>query len=72
MFVLLLDGRQLTAAEVEAIFPPRQVNFNRSIIMRKTEGATKAHAAHGYCQHLRKSGKRLANKATRKAGKKIK
>ncbi len=37
--------------------------------MRKTEGATKARASCGYCKHLRKTGKRLANKATRKAAK---
>lgn len=36
--------------------------------MRKTPGATKAHGACGYCKHLRRYGKRLANKATRKAG----
>lgn len=36
--------------------------------MRKTPGATKAHATAGYCKHLRKFGKRLANKASRKAG----
>lgn len=36
--------------------------------MRKTEGATKAHGYCGYCKHLRKYGKRLANKASRKAG----
>jgi len=33
--------------------------------MRKTEGATKAHAAVGHHKHLRPFGKRLANKATR-------
>jgi len=38
-------------------------------IMRKTPGATKAHGACGYWKHLRKWGKRLANKATRKANK---
>lgn len=37
--------------------------------MRKTEGATKASARVGYCKHLRKWGKRLANKASRKAAK---
>jgi hypothetical protein len=37
--------------------------------MRKTEGATKAHASVGYHKHLRPFGKRLANKATRKNGK---
>jgi hypothetical protein len=37
--------------------------------MKKTEGATKAHGSCGYCKHLRKFGKRLANKATRRAGK---
>ena len=39
--------------------------------MRKTEGASKAGASVGYHKHLRKYGKRLANKATRKAGKRI-
>ena len=39
--------------------------------MRKTPEATKAHGAYGYCKHLRKYGKRLANKASRKAGKKV-
>lgn len=37
--------------------------------MRKTEGATKAHAAVGYHKHLRPFGKRLANKAARKNAK---
>lgn len=37
--------------------------------MRKTVGAAKAHASCGYCKHLRKFGKRLANKASRRAGK---
>lgn len=37
--------------------------------MRKTEGATKAHGACGYWKHLRKFGKRLANKAERKHAK---
>jgi hypothetical protein len=37
--------------------------------MRKTPGATKAHAFAGFCKHLRRFGKRLANHATRKAGK---
>lgn len=37
--------------------------------MRKTAGAAKAHASCGYCKHLRKFGKRLANKASRRAGK---
>lgn len=35
--------------------------------MRKTEDAKKAHAAFGYCKHLRPYGKRLANKAVRRA-----
>lgn len=39
--------------------------------MRKTEGATKAHASVGYHKHLRKFGKRLANKASRKHAKTI-
>jgi hypothetical protein len=34
--------------------------------MRKTPGASKAHGSCGYCKHLRKFGKRLANKAGRK------
>jgi len=38
--------------------------------MKKTESATKAHASVGYCKHLRPFGKRLANKATRRNGKK--
>ena len=38
--------------------------------MKKTPNAGKASNA-SYCKHLRKYGKRLANKATRKAGKKI-
>ena len=37
--------------------------------MRKTAHATKAHAFAGYCKHLRKFAKRLANKAVRKAAK---
>lgn len=37
--------------------------------LRKTPGATKANAACGYKKHLRKGGKKLANKATRKEGK---
>lgn len=37
--------------------------------MKKTPGATKAHGAVGFCKHLRKFGKRLANKASRKAAK---
>ncbi len=37
--------------------------------MRKTEGASKARGAFGYCKHLRKFGKRLANKASRRFGK---
>ncbi len=37
--------------------------------MRKTPGATKALAAVGYCKHLRRFGKRLANKAARKNAK---
>lgn len=37
--------------------------------MKKTPAATKAHAACGYCKHLRAFGKRLANKAARKAAK---
>ena len=39
--------------------------------MKKTAGATKAHGSCGYCKHLRKFGKRLANKAARKFGNKI-
>lgn len=38
--------------------------------MRKTEGATKAHASVGYHKHLRPWGKRLANKASRRNAKK--
>lgn len=69
--IVHINGVELSQAEVSALFPPRQVNFNSLVEanMRKTPGATKAHAAHGYCKHLRKSGKRLANKATRKANK---
>lgn len=37
--------------------------------MKKTESATKATAAYGYCKHLRATGKRMANKATRKHAK---
>lgn len=37
--------------------------------MKKTEGATKAHGKMGYWKHLRKFGKRLVNKATRRNGK---
>jgi hypothetical protein len=37
--------------------------------MRKTEAAGKAQGE--YCKHLRKFGKRLANKATRRQGRKI-
>jgi len=37
--------------------------------MRASEAATKAHARCGYCKHPRKFGKRLGNKAIRKAGK---
>lgn len=37
--------------------------------MKKTPGATKAHASCGYCKHLRKFGKRLANKAARRHAK---
>lgn len=33
--------------------------------MRKTEGASKAHASVGYWKHLRPFGKKLANKAAR-------
>lgn len=39
--------------------------------MRKTDGATKAHARFGYWKHLRKYGKRLANKAGRKAFRRV-
>jgi hypothetical protein len=39
--------------------------------MKKTEAATKAHAAYGYNKHLRPHGKRLANKATRKNAKRL-
>ena len=39
--------------------------------MRKTDGATKAHALCGYWKHLRKYGKRLANKASRKACRRV-
>lgn len=39
--------------------------------MRKTEAATKAHAAVGWHKHLRPYGKKLANKATRKNAKRI-
>lgn len=35
--------------------------------MRKTESAGKAKGS-SYCKHLRKFGKRLANKATRRQG----
>ena len=38
--------------------------------MKKTVGASKARGSCGYCKHLRKFGKRLANKATRRVGKK--
>lgn len=38
--------------------------------MRKTESAGKATGVK-YCKHLRKFGKRLANKATRRQGRKI-
>lgn len=41
------------------------------LVMRKTEGATKAHASVGYWKHLRSFGKRLANKATRRTAKRI-
>lgn len=34
--------------------------------MRKTEGANKTHGNCGYWKHLRKPGKRAANKAARK------
>lgn len=37
--------------------------------MRKTPGASKANGLCGYWKHLRKYGKRLANKAFRKNGK---
>lgn len=37
--------------------------------MRKTEHATKAHAFAGYCKHLRKYAKALANHAFRKGAK---
>lgn len=37
--------------------------------MKKTAGATKAHASVGYWKHLRSYGKRLANKAARKFAK---
>lgn len=37
--------------------------------MRKTPGASKAHAMSGYCKHLRKYAKRLANKAARREAK---
>lgn len=37
--------------------------------MRKTEGARKAQVCSGYCKHLRKWGKRLANKASRRHAK---
>lgn len=39
--------------------------------MRKTEGATKAHASVGYWKHLRPFGKRLANKAARRNAKRL-
>jgi hypothetical protein len=39
--------------------------------MKKTDAATKAHGSMGYWKHLRKFGKRLANKATRRNGKKV-
>jgi hypothetical protein len=39
--------------------------------MKKTFGATQAHGYCGFCKHLRKYGKRLANKATRKFVKNI-
>jgi len=38
--------------------------------MRKTEAPGKA-VGLSYCRHLRKWGKRVANKATRRHGKKI-
>lgn len=37
--------------------------------MKKTPGASKARGAYGCCKHLRKKGKRLANKATRRNAK---
>jgi len=37
--------------------------------MKKTEGATEAHARVGWGKHLRRDGKRLANKASRKQAK---
>jgi hypothetical protein len=37
--------------------------------MKKTPGATKAHRQLGYHKHLRKFGKRLANKASRRHAK---
>jgi hypothetical protein len=37
--------------------------------MKKTPGASKARGACGYCKHLRKFGKRLANKASRRQAK---
>lgn len=37
--------------------------------MKKTESATKATAAYGFCKHLRPIGKRIANKASRKHAK---
>ena len=39
--------------------------------MKKTEAATKAHAAFGWHKHLRPYGKRLANKATRRHAKRL-
>ena len=37
--------------------------------MKKTPGASKATSAVGWCKHLRKWGKRLANKASRRLSK---
>lgn len=34
--------------------------------MKKAPTSKKAHSAYGYCKHLRKHGKRMANKASRR------
>lgn len=39
---------------------------------KKIPTSAKARAANGYCKHLRKYGKRLANKATRRIMKVVK
>ena len=45
-------------------------NINMVVNMKKKYGkGGKARSCYGWCKHLRKYGKRLANKATRKEGK---